>query len=113
MNITLEADKKSLISLLKLEEELLTRLEKLKSDLSKSHSSDSTEQAVERENDEVINSLENETLEELQQVKNAILRIEKGRYHDCANCGDDIPADRLSAILYTDLCLKCAASQGR
>ena len=110
MNKYNEADKASLESLLQLEEELSIRLEKLKHDLSKSHSRDSTEQATERENDEVINSLESETQEELHQVKNAIKRIEQGKYHICTECDDAIHPERLSAIPYTTLCILCAVN---
>ena len=106
-----EADKISLLLLIELEEELSNRLEKLTRDLSKSHSRDSSEQAVERENDDVINTLESETQEELQQVKIAIERIEQGSYHTCTECGEEIPAERLNAIPYTTLCLKCAESR--
>ncbi len=111
MNNYTDANKSSLKHLLQLEQELSNRLDKLTQDLSKSHSRDSSEQAIERENDEVINSLESETQEELQQVKNAIERIEQGKYRICAGCGDEIPAERLTAIPYTSFCLKCAASQ--
>ncbi|MEH6455274.1 MAG: TraR/DksA family transcriptional regulator [Cocleimonas sp.] len=111
MNDYVEADKTSLKLLLQIKKGLSTRLENLTLDLSKSHSRDSTEQAVERENDEVIDSLESETQEELLQVKNAIERIEKGKYRICSGCGNEIPAERLTAIPYTAFCLKCAASQ--
>jgi len=111
MNNHAEVNKTSLKLLLQLEEDLSNRLKKLTQDLSKSHSRDSSEQAVERENDEVINSLESETQEELQQVKNAIERIEQGKYRICSGCEEEIPAERLTAIPYTTLCLKCAAKQ--
>lgn len=109
MNNHIEVNKTSLKLLLELEKDLSTRHEKLIHDLSRSHSRDSSEQAVERENDEVINSLESETQEELQQVKNAIKRIEQGNYRICTECKDVIPTKRLNAIPYTTLCLKCAA----
>jgi len=111
MNNYTDANNNALKHLLKLEEDLSKRHEKLTQDLSKSHSRDSSEQAVERENDEVINSLESETQQELQQVKNAIKRIEHGTYRICTECNDEILAERLTAIPYTTLCLKCAAGQ--
>ena len=111
MNNHAEADETSLKLLLQLEEDLANRIEKLTIDLTKSHSRDSSEQAVERENDEVINSLEQETSQELQQVKQAIIRIKQGKYRTCTECKGVIPAERLSAIPYTTLCLNCAAGQ--
>ena len=110
MNNYTTADKSALKLLLQLEEDLSTRLKKLTLGLSKSHSRDSTEQAVERENDEVINSLEYETQEELLQVINAIERIEQGKYRICSGCEAEITIDRLAVIPYTALCLKCATS---
>lgn len=108
MKNNIETDKNSLKSLLNLEDELKSHIEKLSADLSKSHSRDSGEQAVERENDEVIDQLERDASEELTQVQNAIQRIESGKYHLCSSCGGDISAARLKAIPYTTLCITCA-----
>ena len=106
----IEADKKAMKKLLELEAELSTRLNQLTSDMSKSHSRDSDEQAVERENDEVVENLENETMIELKQVKNAIQRLNQGNYHECMKCGLEISPERLEAIPYTNLCISCADS---
>jgi len=95
----------------KLETELDTRLNNLNKDLSKSHSSDSGEQAVERENDEVVESLRDETEIELAQVRQALKRISKGEYGTCESCGDNISPKRLEAMPYSTLCIKCAESQ--
>lgn len=108
MENNIEADKISLKTLLKLEDELNNHIKKLSVDLSKSHSRDSGEQAVERENDEVIDQLEREASEELKQVQDAIQRINSGKYHLCTSCGGDISAARLKAIPYTTLCITCA-----
>ncbi len=94
--------------LTELESELTVRLHNLSADRSKSHSIDSSEQAVERENDEVIDQLENDTREELMQVQHAIKRIESGNYGICAKCGGEISAARLRAIPYSTLCINCA-----
>ena len=75
MKNNIETDKNFLKSLLSLEVELKSQLEKLSADLSKSHSRDSDEQAVERENGEVIDQLERDASEELKQFQNAIQRI--------------------------------------
>jgi len=104
-------DKKE--ELKKLEAELGKRLESLNKDLSKTHSSDSGEQAVERENDEVIESLRDETQSELAQVKQALQRIEKGEYGVCASCGAEINPKRLDIMPYTTLCIKCAEAKNQ
>ena len=93
-----------------LKQELTTRLDKLSTDRSKSHSLDSSEQAVERENDEVIDQLEADSRVELTQVEQAIQRIENGTYGTCTKCEEAISPQRLKAIRYVALCINCADS---
>jgi RNA polymerase-binding transcription factor DksA len=71
-------------------------------------SSDWAEQAVERENEEVLEALGNASLSEIRQIKAAIARIDEGRYFDCVSCGEAIGEKRLSLILFADLCTSCA-----
>jgi RNA polymerase-binding protein DksA len=94
-----------------LEVELGQRLENLNKDLSKSHSSDSGEQAVERENDEVVEKLRDETATELVQIKQALARIENDEYGICQSCGEQINPKRLDIMPYTTLCIKCAEAE--
>ena len=103
-----KVNKAALQQLTQLADELTTRLQNLSADRSKSHSIDSSEQAVERENDEVIDQLEIDTREELMQVQHAIQRIETGNYGICAKCEEEISAARLQAIPYSTLCINCA-----
>lgn len=110
MNTTSKAatDQQALETLQRLEKELTNRFEKLSADLSKSHSADSGEQAVERENDEVVEQLQHDTNEELRQVMHAMKRIEAGTYHECEKCGEEIAAERLKALPYVSICISCA-----
>jgi RNA polymerase-binding transcription factor DksA len=103
-----ETDQMAFKKLTELEIELTNRLENLSADMSQSHSKDSSEQAVERENDEVVTQLERETVEELQKIKLAKQRIQQGVYHVCTKCGGEISAGRLLSIPYTTLCINCA-----
>jgi DnaK suppressor protein len=53
-----------------------------------------------------------ETLEEnagnvLAEIDAALERIEAGTYGECANCGAEIPAERLEALPYATLCIDC------
>lgn len=89
--------------------ELESRLEKLKRDAAKEHSSDSSEQAQERENDEVVDAIGIETRDALAAVKAALLRIDQGRYGLCAQCGGDIAVNRLKAMPEAMHCMDCAA----
>lgn len=47
----------------------------------------------------------------LQQVNDALQRIEDGTYGYCAICGKPIPEARLEAIPEAELCLSCADKQ--
>jgi len=97
--------------LLAIEAELEKRLGNLQKDLTRSHSSDSGEQAVERENDEVVESLKHETETELAQVKKSLSRIASDEYGICEKCSEEINPKRLEAMPYSTLCIKCAENQ--
>ena len=101
----------ALQQLTELQEELSNRLESLSTDRSKSHSIDSSEQAVERENDEVIDQLESDARTELAQVRQAMLRIDNDTYGACVKCGEEIGVERLKALPYVALCIDCAGGQ--
>ncbi len=95
--------------LLELETILATRLAGIERDLVSEHSPDSQEQATERENEDVLRNLNEETRHELQQVRQALRRLDAGEYGTCAKCGNDISSARLSALPYATLCIKCAS----
>ena len=71
-------------------------------------SADWTEQAVERENDEVLESLGNNAKQELAMINIALKRIESGEYFYCQSCGEEIPAARLDVLPFNSLCIDCA-----
>lgn len=48
----------------------------------------------------------------LQEVKDAIGRIERGTYGTCAHCGTQIAAQRLEVLPYASLCARCADEAG-
>lgn len=91
-----------------LEKNLVSRLEGVTRDLNSAHSADSAEQVTERENEDVLRNLQEETRLELQQVRAALKRLETGEYGVCANCGEDISPARLDALPYATLCIRCA-----
>jgi len=45
--------------------------------------------------------------EELREVNDALRRIIDGTYGICANCGSEIPDERLEALPTTKLCVNC------
>jgi DnaK suppressor protein len=87
---------------------LKTRLSELKSDASRRHSGDSAEQAQERENDEVVDAIGNETYLSIRLINAALERIEKGTYGWCDACGHPIGEARLKAMPEAMRCVSCA-----
>ena len=89
--------------------QLEERLASVKKDMSKSHSPDSAEQAAERENDEVLEAIGQETESAIQNTRLALARISEGTYGNCSKCGEAIKPERLEALPDTVVCLDCAA----
>ncbi len=71
-------------------------------------SADWAEQATERENDEVLESLGNSAEQELIMINSALKRIDAGDYFRCSLCGEDIPAARLELLPFSSHCVSCA-----
>ncbi len=69
---------------------------------------DWSEQASERENDEVLESLGISSEQELLMIKYALQRIEDGTYFNCDECGAEIPVARLDLLPFTAHCVNCA-----
>ena len=69
---------------------------------------DSEEQVTQNENNEVEDYLGNSARREIKAIKEAIARIDRGDYHLCQTCGDEIHPDRLKVIPYCDICIQCA-----
>ena len=71
-------------------------------------SADWEEQATERENDEVLESLGMTAELEQVMINNALKRIDAGEYFRCSLCGDDIPIARLELLPFSSHCVSCA-----
>ena len=74
-------------------------------------SADFAEQAVETENDQVVDALDQEAQIELSQINKALLRIEQGEYGNCVVCGQSINPKRLQALPHTPFCISCASAK--
>jgi RNA polymerase-binding protein DksA len=70
---------------------------------------DFEEQAVQRENDEVLGALDDAGRRELSAIRAALARMEAGTYGTCAACGEAIAPDRLRALPTALRCVDCAA----
>lgn len=89
--------------------ELEARLASIKRDVTQEHSADSAEQAQERENDEVIDAIGDETREAIFALRTALARIEAGSYGICDACGSEISSGRLAVLPEATRCIDCAA----
>lgn len=95
--------------LLDMKGELERRLRSIDRDIRhEGMSADWSEQASERENDEVLESLGSNSEKELRMIEQALRRIEDGSYFRCGNCGENIPEARLELLPFTPYCVNCA-----
>ena len=69
---------------------------------------DFEEQALENQNDEIIDLLGQQERREVLQINQALDRLNEGTYGICSECGEDIEEKRLQAVPETSLCLDCA-----
>lgn len=74
---------------------------------------DFAEQATQNENNEVMDYLGNSARTEIEMIKQAIARIDKGQYGICQVCGEPISKKRLEALPYSNMCIKCASKAER
>ncbi len=90
--------------------ELTDRITRIKADLVKTLERDSSEQATQLENRDVLNALAKEGTHELAEVNAALQRMGDGTYGDCRRCGNPISAGRLKARPYSIECIDCASA---
>ena len=68
---------------------------------------DFAEQAVERENDEVLAALDDSIRAEMAQIEKTLARLDSGEYGICENCGGAIAPKRLEALPHAARCIAC------
>lgn len=93
--------------------ELSLRLNRIQSDRMRAEQPlepDFSEQAVQRENDEVLDRLQSATAADLAQVTHAIARLDTGAYGVCEVCGETIEKERLRAVPQATSCSGCATA---
>lgn len=69
---------------------------------------DFAEQAVVRENDEVLDALSREGRGQLELIGRALERLDEGDYGSCEDCKLPIPGARLEALPFAVTCVDCA-----
>jgi DnaK suppressor protein len=103
--------------LLEMREGISRRLAKIDGDIHRKEGAlemDSQEQAVQLENDETMDALDEAARRELAQIDHALKDLEAGRYGICRSCGALIGAGRMEALPFAITCVACAekAEQG-
>lgn len=88
--------------------ELRSRVSAIEEHLATPGDIDSVENAVESEDDEVLDRIECVTESEIQEVEQALQRLADGKYGQCAKCGKAIGTARLAALPYATRCIDCA-----
>jgi RNA polymerase-binding transcription factor DksA len=92
--------------------EIRGRLERIACDVNQPLDADFEEQAVERENDEVLDALDSSIRAEMGQIEKTLARLDKGEYGICEVCGDPITPKRLEALQYANRCVDCNLKAG-
>jgi DnaK suppressor protein len=96
--------------LLRRREELLGRARRVSADMRHEVdplSPDSTEQAVQRGNDDVLAGIGEAAANELRQLDEALERLAEKRYGLCESCGAPIEVRRLASVPYARQCTRC------
>jgi RNA polymerase-binding transcription factor DksA len=88
--------------------ELDTRIHKIEDRLDDPVTKDWQDQAIEREDTEVLESMGNAGLKEMEMIRAALARIEADTYGDCLKCGAEISDARLDIVPHAALCRDCA-----
>ena len=93
--------------------ELDSRLHRIEDHLEQAPDQDWNDNAIESEMDEVLESLGQAGVTEMEAIHAALARIKGGSYGICVRCGNDISDARLDVIPYTALCRTCATTVAR
>jgi RNA polymerase-binding protein DksA len=89
--------------------ELEDRLSRIERDLAETPDADSSERAVQMEDDEALEGQATVISNEIASVRRALERIDAGNYGDCVKCGEPIAEGRLQARPEAALCIGCAS----
>ena len=88
--------------------ELTDRLEEIDEDLHEHQEDDFGDRAIETAGDEVLEGLGSAGQQEIQQIRAALVRLDKGTYGTCTRCGEPVDERRLLAVPHAALCITCA-----
>jgi len=90
--------------------DLQNRLEHVETALDEPTDKDLEDQAIELEDDEVLEAVGRAGLAEIRLLNEALQRISAGSYGECKSCGESISEARLDAVPYAVVCRECAGA---
>lgn len=90
--------------------ELGARMADIDTELDQPKPKDLGEQAVDLEDDEVLEAVGRAAQNETALLRAALARIADGTYGTCQTCGSQISEERLRAVLYAMVCRTCAGA---
>ena len=88
--------------------EIQERCARIEQELAQPRSADSSEQAVENEDGEVLEREDLVLHREMEAIRKALWRMDLGTYGTCTRCGQRIGPARLAVMPTTALCIDCA-----
>ncbi len=88
--------------------ELDERAHEIDDELSEPGDDDWSENAVEAENDEVLEKVGSMAVDEIRKIKAALSKMDAGTYGVCETCDKKISPKRLEALPYATNCIDCA-----
>lgn len=91
-------------------QELNDRLRNVEEALDVTADPDLEDQAIELQDDEVLEGLGRAGEREIQLLGRALVRIENGTYGICKKCDEEIARERLDVVPYAVLCRACAGA---
>lgn len=87
---------------------LSRRVDRISDDLRRAADRDWQERAIELQNDDVLEGLDDASRAEAAAIQAALRRIDAGTYGQCARCGRAIGDARLQALPFATTCVTCA-----
>lgn len=88
--------------------DLEDRLQRIETDLAEPIDADSSERAVQMEDDQSLEGQAAVISDQIASVRRALDRIDQGTYGECVRCGGEITEGRLEARPEAALCIDCA-----
>ncbi len=95
--------------------EIRDRLQRIENDrrhLNKPLEKDFDEQAIEMENDEVLDALVDSIWIEIEQIQKSLTKLSAGTYGVCEVCGRTIGKKRIKALPHASRCIGCQEKAG-